>query len=175
MSQGIKYYVIFETGWGYFGLAGREEGLLRSVLPIGAEEKVKSLLLKGLEQGCRYSRNYFKSVQKDVRAYYKEAYVDFDVPVCFELLTEFQVSVLNACRKIRYGQIRSYGQVAKMAGREGAVRAAGGALSKNPLPLIIPCHRVTYSDGGVGGFSAFCGVRVKQKMLEMERKALFLG
>ncbi|MHC4264558.1 MAG: methylated-DNA--[protein]-cysteine S-methyltransferase [Planctomycetota bacterium] len=167
--------MIFETEWGYFGLAGMEGGLVRSVLPVKDEKKAKSLLLKGLdERECKHSRDYFKKVQRDVSSYYKGKYVNFEVPVCFEGLTGFQAAILKACRNIKYGQISSYGQLARMANREKAVRAVGGALARNPLPLIIPCHRVTYSDGGVGGFSAFGGVKIKKKMLEMERKTVGL-
>ncbi|MHC4270690.1 MAG: methylated-DNA--[protein]-cysteine S-methyltransferase [Planctomycetota bacterium] len=170
MGQRIKY-VIFETEWGYFGLAGIEGGLYRSALPVKDERKAKSLLLKGLDgERCQYSKDYLKGLQNDVSAYYKGGYVNFKVRIFHEGLTEFQAAVLKACRKIKYGQIRSYGELAQAAGRKSAVRAVGGVLSRNCCPLIIPCHRVTYSDGKTGGFSAFGGVKVKERMLEMESK-----
>jgi methylated-DNA-[protein]-cysteine S-methyltransferase len=171
MGQRIKY-VIFETEWGYFGFLG-SEGLYRSVLPVKDERRAKSLLLKGLEaEECRYSKDYLKGLQRDVRAYYKGSYVNFEVPVLYEGLTKFQAAVLKACRKIKYGQIKSYGEVAQMAGRAAAMRAVGGVLARNRCPLITPCHRVTYSDGRAGGFSAYGGVKVKEKMLELERNCL---
>ena len=168
MSKQIKY-VIFETEWGFFGLAANEAGLVRSVLPVRDIKRAKSLLLKGLEDiGCRYEKGLMKRVQEDINAYYKGCYVNFDVPVCLDGLTGFQRAVLSALMGVKYGEIRTYGELAKMAGRGTAVRAVGGVLAINPLPLIIPCHRITYSNGRIGGFSAFGGVKVKKKMLEME-------
>ncbi|MHC5073811.1 MAG: methylated-DNA--[protein]-cysteine S-methyltransferase [Planctomycetota bacterium] len=170
MNQRIKY-VIFETEWGYFGLAGIENRLMRSLLPVKEEKRAKFLLLKGLDtEICLYSKDYLKGLQRDVNAYYKGSYVNFKVPVRFEGLTDFQVAVLKACMNIRYGEIMTYGELARMAKCRKAFRAVGGVLARNPLPLIIPCHRITYSDGGLGGFSAYGGVKVKKKMLEMEHK-----
>jgi len=173
MSKRIKY-VIFETEWGYFGLAGTGAQVVRSVLPVRDEKKAKSLLLKGLGGiGCSYDKELMKKVQEDVNAYYKGSYVNFDVPVCLDGLTGFQKAVLRALRRVKYGEIRTYVNLAKMAGSWTAVRAVGGVLARNPVPLIIPCHRITYSNGRIGGFSAFGGVKVKKMMLEMEKNACF--
>jgi len=84
----------------------------------------------------------------------------------------FARRVLTACRDIRFGQTVSYGRLAEMAGKAGSARAVGGALAKNPLPLIIPCHRVTYANGKMGGFSATGGVKLKKRMLKLEECAL---
>jgi len=173
MSQRIKY-VIFETEWGYFGLAGINRTVFRSILPVKEDRKVKSLLLKGLEaERYIYSKDYHKKLQRDISSYFKGCQVNFEVPIFFEGLTIFHTAVLRACQKIKYGQVRSYGDVATMAKRKKATRAVGGALSKNPVPLIIPCHRVTYTDGSIGGFSASGGIKVKEQMLEMEREFFY--
>jgi methylated-DNA-[protein]-cysteine S-methyltransferase len=170
MSQRIKY-VIFETEWGYFGLAGINRTVFRSILPIKEDRKVKSLLLKGLEaKRYIYSKDYHKKLQRNISSYFKGSHVNFKVPISFEDLTIFQAAVLRACQNIKYGQIRSYGKVAIMAKHKKAARAVGGALSKNPVPLIIPCHRVTYTDGCIGGFSACGGIKVKEQMLKMEHE-----
>ena len=80
----------------------------------------------------------------------------------------FGKRVLRACRKIKYARTATYGQLAEMAGSAGASRAAGNILGKNPLPLIIPCHRIIRADGDMGGFSATGGVNLKKKMLKLE-------
>ena len=84
----------------------------------------------------------------------------------------FAREVLTACRDIRYGRTISYGILAEKTGRVAAGRAVGGALAKNPLPLIIPCHRVTCKSGNIGGFSAPGGAGMKENMLKLEKGGL---
>jgi methylated-DNA-[protein]-cysteine S-methyltransferase len=78
--------------------------------------------------------------------------------------------VLAACRKIPYGQTRSYGAIAKEIDAPDAARAVASALGKNPIPLVVPCHRVVYSDGRAGGFSSPGGVDLKLRMLAIEKR-----
>ena len=144
---------------------------MRTHLPGPEPQTVKSRLLKGLGP-AEYNRAYLESVQEMITAYFAGTYVNFDKGICIGLdgLSEFSQRILNACRNVRYGERISYAQLAKKAGRPKAVRAVGAALAKNPLPLIIPCHRVTYSDGRAGGFSAAGGKRMKEKLLRHEAK-----
>ena len=79
--------------------------------------------------------------------------------------------VLRACREIPYGKRRSYLSIAEQIGRPDAARAVATSLGKNAMPLAIPCHRVIYSDGRCGGFSAPGGVAIKQRMLDLENRA----
>jgi len=81
----------------------------------------------------------------------------------------FTATVLAACRNVKFGQTTTYGQLARIAGHPKAARPVGRIMAKNPLPLIIPCHRVLTSNGQLGGFSAPGGKRLKKKMLELER------
>ncbi len=172
MPKAIKY-LIFKTKWGYFGLASTENGVLRTHLPGPDPEKVKSRLLKDL-QAVRYERTLFKTLAEQITAYFDGTYVDFhkDIPIVLDGLSGFARGVLTACRDIRFGQTVSYADLAKMAGRGGAARAVGGVMANNPLPLIIPCHRVTYANGTIGGFSAAGGVKLKKRMLKLERQVL---
>lgn len=168
--QEVAKYVIFRTRWGYFGLAGRDRGLLRSCLPGGRAE-VKSRLLRGLG-ACRSDKAVLKEVRELVSAYFEGACVDFgQVEVVLDGLGGFGRRVLGSLRRdVKYGETISYGELAERIGRGGAARAVGGALARNPLPLIIPCHRVTCANGKIGGFSAEGGARVKKRMLDFERK-----
>ncbi len=87
-------------------------------------------------------------------------------------VTEFTKQVLTACRNIGFGRTISYSGLAKKLGRPAAARAVGNALAQNPLPLIIPCHRIVRSDGKIGGFSAPGGKELKAKLLKHEHAAL---
>jgi methylated-DNA-[protein]-cysteine S-methyltransferase len=168
MGQGLKY-VIFQTRWGYFGLLGGEKGLVRTCLPIATSREAKELLLADGEVAKR-DDELFADLQAKIRAYFEGGCVDFsDTPVALDGLGEFGAKVLRECRKVGYGQIASYGRLAKLAGRPTAGRAVGNILAKNPVPLIIPCHRVIYSDGNIGGFSAEGGQGMKKMMLELEQ------
>ena len=94
----------------------------------------------------------------------------FDVPIRLEG-TDFQLRVWNALRTIPYGQTRTYAEVAAQIGRPKAVRAVGGANHRNPLPLLVPCHRVVGADGSLVGFGG--GLEVKRRLLELEGATLF--
>jgi methylated-DNA-[protein]-cysteine S-methyltransferase len=84
-------------------------------------------------------------------------------------LTRFGRRVVAACRRIPAGQTRSYGQLATVSGSPGAARAVGQVMARNRFPLVVPCHRVLASGGGLGGFSAPQGLAMKRRLLTMER------
>ena len=185
MQKAIKY-TIFHTKWGYFGLAGTKYALCGTCLPLREPDKVESHLLKNLSLINRESsiehqassieldKTCFKTLQEQITAYFDGICVNFspDIPVILDGFGRFCGLVLTACREIKFGQTISYSALAKRLGRPNASRAAGNALAKNPLPLIIPCHRVVRSDGKIGGFSAPGGISLKKKMLELERQAV---
>ena len=83
--------------------------------------------------------------------------------------TQFQHDVWKALLKIPYGETRTYAQVAQMSGHPNAVRAVANAIGKNPLPIIIPCHRVIHSDGTIGGYSGPGGIKTKAELLQKEK------
>ena len=142
-----------------------------SCLPCGKREDVKYRLLKSLGGG-EFERGLYKDLQGRISAYFERGYVNFnkDIPIILDGFGPFGRRVLRACRNVRYGKTISYGGLAKKAGRPVAARAVGNVLARNPLPLIIPCHRVICADGGLGGFSAAGGLKVKKRLLELEKK-----
>ena len=162
-------YVIFRTKWGYFGLAGTDSGLCQTHLPTQERGKVESRILENLPD-AEFDRSYFKNLQEQIIAYFSGENVNFgtDIPISLKGFQGFSYDVLAACRTIRYGQIITYAGLAKKAGRPNAGRAVGNALAKNPLPLIIPCHRIICSDGKLGGFSAPGGISLKKRLLALE-------
>jgi len=172
MQKATKY-VVFETKWGCFGLAGTERGLCRTYLPGSKLAAIKSQLLEDFPE-ARIEPTFCQAIQKQIVAYFEGALqsFSFDVPLVFNGVGEFSRSVLAACRKIPFGQVITYRELAGRSGRPAASRAVGGALARNPLPLIVPCHRVIRTDGKLGGFSAPGGIELKQRMLDLERLAI---
>jgi methylated-DNA-[protein]-cysteine S-methyltransferase len=166
----VIFYTIFKTKWGHFGLAATDNALLRTYLPLSRADEVKSNVLRDLVT-AQYDKNVFKALQNQISAYFEGAYVDFhnDIPILLEGVSPFARSVLAVCRPVRYGQTISYGGLAQKAGCPKAARAIGGVMAKNPIPVIIPCHRVIRSDGKIGGFTAAGGVSLKRRMLQLER------
>ncbi len=100
--------------------------------------------------------------------YFSGARFEFDLPLDLERLTPFQLSVLQTARRIPPGMMWTYGQVARAIGRPNASRAVGQALGHNPVPIVIPCHRVVASDGSLGGYSGGGGVESKRFLLGLE-------
>jgi methylated-DNA-[protein]-cysteine S-methyltransferase len=181
MQKSLKY-TIFRTKWGHFGLAGVENTLLRTCLPLSEPEKVKLELLKSrpvvaLKSRIERDKNLFKTLQEQIIAYFGGVCINFsrDIPIALDGFGSFTRSVLTACRNIKFGQTLTYSALAKKLSRPDAARAVGNALAKNPLPLIVPCHRVIRSDGTTGGFSAPGGKNLKAKMLKHENSALIDG
>jgi len=172
MEKTLKY-VIFKTKWGYFGLAGTESALYRTQLPGLEHKKIESRLLKN-QPDAQFEKTYFKALQQQITAYFEGVCVNFgpDIPIVLDRLSVFSSKVLTTCRKIKFGRTVSYSELAKKAGQPAASRAVGNALAKNPLPLIIPCHRVLRTDGKMGGFSAPGGISLKKRMFALEHKAL---
>jgi len=98
--------------------------------------------------------------------YLAGAPVRFDYPLDLELVTPFRRRVMEATRRIPYGEVRSYGWVAKEIGQPGAAHAVGQALHRNPLPMIVPCHRVVGYDGALVGFGD--GPNRRRRLLALE-------
>jgi len=163
-------YVIFNTKWGYFGLAAGSAGLLGTILPLPTAGQVKTHLLKNLPNP-HYDSNLLKPLQQQIIAYFAGKTIDFssNIPLRLDGLSPFTKRVLSACRKIQPGRTLTYSQLAERTGKPRAARAVGTALAKNPIPLIIPCHRVVRSDGTPGGFTAPGGTGLKRKLLNLEK------
>jgi methylated-DNA-[protein]-cysteine S-methyltransferase len=96
----------------------------------------------------------------------------FDLPVDMRFLTDFQRTVLHAVMRVPRGEVITYGALARVIGRPKAARAVGRALGSNPIPIVIPCHRVLASDGSLGGYSGRGGVRTKADLLRLEGVSL---
>lgn len=116
--------------------------------------------------GRRAAAAWLRRLERELAAYLDGRRRGFTVPVDLEWLTAFQKAVLRATARIPYGGVATYAQVAAAAGRPRAARAAGNALGANPVPILIPCHRVVASGGRIGGFTG--GVAAKRALLRIE-------
>ena len=164
-------YATFPTAWGPMGAVADEGGLLRVVLPY-YQRKDLAELLAFEHAGAELSPAAFDALAERCQAYFNGQPVDFDgFPCHLPGEGSFAGKVLRACRAIPRGQTMSYSELAREMGNEDAARPVATALGKNVIPLVIPCHRVTYANGGVGGFSAEGGVALKQRMLALEAGA----
>jgi methylated-DNA-[protein]-cysteine S-methyltransferase len=163
-------YTIFKTRWGYFGLCSSEIGLYRSSLPMTSRERAEKYLLSELDSAI-YKKTLLPDLQDKIVAYYKGDCIDFSLtPIDFSNCTPFSQKILQACMRIRHGETKTYKELARLVDSPNAARAAGAVMSRNRIPLIIPCHRVLGSDGSLQGFSAPGGIATKKQMLTLEFK-----
>lgn len=112
--------------------------------------------------------DFLKATAVQLADYFLGRKVCFSAPLDLTPLTPFARKVLTALARLPYGQTISYGQLAKRAGSPNAARAVGSCLARNPLPIIIPCHRVLTCTASLGGFSAPAGPPLKQRLLSLE-------
>jgi methylated-DNA-[protein]-cysteine S-methyltransferase len=103
---------------------------------------------------------------RELKEYFAGSREDFTHQITFRSGTDFEKEVWNALRGIPYGETRTYKWLAGKIGKPNASRAVGQALSRNPIPIIIPCHRIIESDGSLGGYSG--GIDIKRRLLDME-------
>ncbi|MBP8911358.1 MAG: methylated-DNA--[protein]-cysteine S-methyltransferase [Phycisphaerae bacterium] len=170
----MLYYTVFRTQWGYFAFAGADDAVRRTFLPVADRQAAERGLRWGLGPAAhdvRFRQGYLADLQEQIVAYFEGQTVDFSVdpPVELDHATPFGQKVLAACRTIPLGCKMTYSDLARQVGCPAAARAVGGVMAANPIPLIVPCHRVLRTDGGLGGFSAPGGTAIKQRLLEHEQ------
>ena len=152
------YYCYFTTPIGDLLLAGDDEALHLIGFPEGSMRREP-------EADWIYSEKPFVEACRQLAAYFAGERQTFDLPLKPNG-TEFQLQVLEELQKIPYGTTASYGEIAQRIGRPKAVRAVGAANGRNPLPIIIPCHRVIGSSGDMTGFGG--GIPTKEALLRLE-------
>ena len=175
MTATATRHTIFKTRWGHFAFICRGDSVCRTLLPVGGRTTARLALLAGHASPASdipYEKDLCRGLQQRIIAYFEGENVDFSTDPAVDLagFSAFQQAVLAACRRIGPGRTRTYGELAADAGHDKAARAVGGAMARNPVPLIVPCHRVVQAGGGLGGFSAIGGTTLKQRMLLHERQ-----
>ena len=158
------YYSSLETPIGIMWAAASEKGLVQFNISDNKEDFMKELKAR-IQAEYIEDASRFKELKLELDRYFKGERLIFSGP--FDMRgTPFQVDVWKTIHCIPNGKLTSYGGIAKQIGRPKAVRAVGNAVGDNPLSLIVPCHRVVYSNGGIGGFGS--GLEWKRKLLAQE-------
>ncbi len=158
---------VFRTPWGWMGLSETAEGIDAVVLPKTSRQAVLSALQAAsaeLLEGRTSSR--LKEAQAQLIGYLAGTRRSFDLPLDLSRGTSFQQKVWRTLRDISYGRLRSYQWVALRVGGRQYARAVGNAVGANPVPIVIPCHRIVAQDASLGGFSG--GLPTKRKLLTLE-------
>jgi methylated-DNA-[protein]-cysteine S-methyltransferase len=171
MAQAANDYVIFETASGFCGIAWNGVGITRLELPTrSAEATARNLLRRQPGAAPGTPPPAVADAVAAVRQYFAGETVDFSaIPLDLGVQDGFFARIYDAARRIGWGHTTTYGALAKQLGAgPEAARDVGEAMAKNPVPLIIPCHRVLAAGGKLGGFSAPGGVATKRRMLELE-------
>ncbi len=162
----VYYDVLEDSHLGAVWLATRGKELV-AISYEDSEEDFLRFLGKLLDGRFERSSADVAWAKEDVRNYLNKNLDLFDLQVDLSSITDFQRKVLNETSKIPRGQIRTYGEIAKEIGNPKAARAVGQALRRNPIPIVVPCHRVVASNG-LGGYSGKMGDERKVHLLKLE-------
>jgi O-6-methylguanine DNA methyltransferase len=185
--------MIFKTDWGWVGVAATERGVRALVLPKPTRRAVEHALHtvlngnsklthpsgapialpnamghegEGQGGGRSHAALHLRAARAAISAYLEGRSRSFDLPLDLDGQPRFRVKVWQVLQSIPYGRVRSYGWVARKVGKPRAARAIGSACGANPVPLLVPCHRVIAGDGSLGGFSG--GLSSKKRLLKLE-------
>ncbi|MEO7373868.1 MAG: methylated-DNA--[protein]-cysteine S-methyltransferase [Terrimesophilobacter sp.] len=160
---------IRDTPVGGLLLAATEAGLVRVAYAGEDHDGVLATLAAAVSPRILRAPHRVEGAARQIDEYFAGTRTHFDIPLDFRLSHGFRRDVLSHLTGIAYGQTESYAQVARAVGSPRAVRAVGSACATNPLPVIVPCHRVVRSDGTVGGYVG--GPEAKRILLTLESAA----
>ena len=160
-------YATVDSPVGTLVLATTPAGLARLAYVDGDEDAVLEDLAARLSPRMLSAPARLDEPRRELEEYFSGRRRRFDVPLDLRLMTDFTRRVLTATAAIPYGAVSTYRDVAQRAGSPRGFRAAGNALGSNPLPIVLPCHRVLHSGGGLGGYTG--GVQRKRTLLAIER------
>lgn len=174
MTSGLRYH-LFETRIGWIGIAWSDAGLARLQLPERDRAATLRRLLATMPRrgpAAEVVETLPPRIAPVVAALTRyaagEAVGLSYIPVDLAGVDEFRLAIYDAARGLGFGEVTTYGELAARAGHPGMARETGQALGSNPVPLLVPCHRILAAGGAIGGFSAPGGSATKLKLLEME-------
>jgi DNA-3-methyladenine glycosylase II len=171
MTNSKSDWLVFPTALGHCGISWREQAVTAFLLPEATPARICKELqsVTGRSKPPTVWPAWIRALVHQVKLHIKGQHQDFSaVPVAIDGATEFMHAVYAEARRIPSGDVISYAQLAERLGKPGAMRAVGTALGKNPVPLIIPCHRIITTAGKLGGFSANGGIAAKEILLACE-------
>ena len=162
------WYDVFETEMGWVAAVSGRAGVIRMSLPERTFEQAYDHVRPDVER-AELDAEALKEVRQQVQAYCSGKTGNLDgVEVDMSRMSPFFKRAREACRSIPSGETRTYAWLAEQAGNARAARGAGQAMAKNPVALVIPCHRVIGSDGALHGFGGGIGLPMKERLLRME-------
>jgi methylated-DNA-[protein]-cysteine S-methyltransferase len=159
-------YAEADSPFGPLLVASTRRGLVRLAYPNEERDDVLEELAARLSPRILESPSRLDDVRGQLEDYFEQERQGFDLDVDYALTRGFFRKVLRATARIPYGQLSTYRAIATKAGSPRASRAAGNALGSNPIPIVVPCHRVIHSSGGLGGYTG--GLERKEFLLELE-------
>jgi methylated-DNA-[protein]-cysteine S-methyltransferase len=167
-SEGILdiAYRTIDSPVGSLLLAATSRGLVRVAFASEGHDRVLSMLSGAISPRLLKAPSKLDAVARELDEYFDGERTTFDLPLDFQLSSGFRREVLTHLPEISYGQTASYAAIANLAGSPRAVRAVGTACATNPIPIVVPCHRVIRSDGSLGGYAG--GPTAKETLLALE-------
>jgi methylated-DNA-[protein]-cysteine S-methyltransferase len=167
-GEGIVYYSYLDdqrVGKLFIGLT--DHGLV-SLQFVDTEDEFRARIEQRTQALIVYAPEKLEEATQQVEEYLSGERGAFELPVDISSMTPFQQTVLDEVAKVPRGEVVTYGELAKRIGKPRAARAVGQALGSNPVPIVVPCHRVIASDGSLGGYSGRRGVETKATLLTLE-------
>jgi methylated-DNA-[protein]-cysteine S-methyltransferase len=159
-------YAMSDSPFGPLLLAATPKGLVKLSLPGHDPEEALEDLAARISPRVLEAPARLDEARRELDLYFEGKLTEFDLPLDWQLSRDFRRRALRAIDRIPYGKTRSYTEIARSAGNERAVRAAGTACGANPIPIIVPCHRVLRTGGALGGYGG--GLPMKEALLELE-------
>jgi methylated-DNA-[protein]-cysteine S-methyltransferase len=159
-------YTMSDSPFGPLLLAATPKGLVKLSLPGHDPEEALDDLAARISPRVLEAPARLDETRRELDLYFEGKLTEFDLPLDWQLSRDFRRRALRAIDRIPYGKTRSYTEIARSAGNERAVRAAGTACGANPIPIVVPCHRVLRTSGALGGYGG--GLPMKEALLELE-------
>jgi methylated-DNA-[protein]-cysteine S-methyltransferase len=161
-------YATVDSPFGPLLVAASTRGLLRLAYPDEPVEALMAELAEEVSPRILEAPSRLDPLRRQLEEYFAGSRRSFEFPIDWRLVHGFGRDVLRVTAHIPYGKVSTYGDVAVQTGRPKASRAVGNALGANPMPIVIPCHRVVRTGGGLGGYTG--GIHRKERLLQLESR-----
>ncbi len=163
----MRRAIVFKSPWGWMGIVESLKGIQAIVLPKQSKQAVESSISAQFSEPVQRGESpSLETARRQLLDYLTGRRTSFDLPLDLTEGTTFQRQVWRTLQRVPYSKLRSYRWIAARVGGPQYARAVGNAVGANPLPIVIPCHRIVAHDASLGGFS--CGLSMKRKLLSLE-------
>lgn len=168
-SRQVLHWYSFTTPVGEVYLAATKTGVCRVAWREMEARQFEESLRHGFpDQALRYDPEPLSVAEIELREYFAAERREFDLPLDLQRRSTFEREVFSETRRVPFGSTVTYADLAQRIGKPGAARAVGNALRHNPVPILVPCHRVIRADGRLGGYGGPSGTPAKERLLALE-------